>query len=605
MNEHKAVIPGLLAAFFLICLTILIVKSLSYSDSDREKPAQKLSNAVALTDDRREQVTLPHSFRGLPARTAVTVKLDVTPKDGDFLYVKSVYAPLRIFAGDELLYEYGEEGSYPSFMQDPATAVALVRLPLTEGETIHLRLEYLSPSARSTLTVHQMLLGSQTAIYRRLFQEMGFSFVFSVVLIFGGLFLIMIALFVLGFERKGMAFAWLGLFALAVGAWTFGECNLTGLLIRNPTFLYLLAFSGMFILAAPLLLFGITVVDFHNQTVLKAAAYTITATTAAALLLQLTGTVSLSKSMYLFHVLEPLVLCMFASHILYESLHYHSASALRFLVPIAVLALFSILEVVNYSVHITYILSLFFQIGVLIFIVMDGVIGGRFVRDAFRLREEEQRLRYEMELMEYSMEEQKKHQKLFLQNQETVRAQRHDLRHQLTVLRSFSENGETERLNEYINSLISAIPTERGRSYCENAAVNAIVSHYAAQAEELGTELTIRLSIPEKTEQIPDSSLCVILGNLLENAVEACERMTEGKRFIRLSSRLQYGTLTITMDNSFDGKTVKRNGRFISSKRDEVGTGLRSVTAMAEKFGGGTNFETEGTVFLSSVYVQI
>ena len=604
MKKRRAA-PLCFGLLFAALLAVLIVKTVGYpGDSVEERAAVQLVQAEADIGGKMHHIVLPHSFENLTARQPVTLYMDVLPDEGEFLYVKSVYAPLRIYVGDELLYEYGQPGSYPSYLQDPATAVALVRLPQIGG-IIHLRLEYLAPSARSTLTVHPLLLGTQTAIYRRLFRELGFSFVFSVMLIFGGLFMLLMALVILGYERRGTAFVWLGLFALAVGCWTFGECNLTGLLIHNPTFLYLLAFSGLFILAVPLLLFGMTIIRFHDRSALEAMAGIDAAAACCALLLQLTGTVALSKSMYLFHILVPLTLCMFSGHILYESIRYRSSTARRSLLPMAVLALFSVLELVNYSAHFTYILSLFFQIGVLIFIGLNGAIGGRFVRESLHLRSEEQRLRYEMELMEYRMEESKKQQVLLLENQETVRAQRHDLRHQLTVLRSFGESGDNGKLLGYIDSLISSIPSGQEHDYCENAAVNAVVSHYAAQAQALGVQLSIRLSIPEQPEHIPDSALCVILGNLLENAVEACGRMTEGERFIRLRSRRDCGTLTVAMDNSFDGSVTKRGDGFLSSKRGEIGTGLRSVTAIAEKYGGTASFEAEGTTFLSSVCVRL
>ncbi|MEG2200545.1 MAG: GHKL domain-containing protein, partial [Anaerovorax sp.] len=83
-----------------------------------------------------------------------------------------------------------------------------------------------------------------------------------------------------------------------------------------------------------------------------------------------------------------------------------------------------------------------------------------------------------------------------------------------------------------------------------------------------GIELSIKLTVPEHTEQITDSTLCIIFGNLLENGMEACNRMTEGDKFIRLRSRLQYETLTATMDNSFNGAVSKSGEKFLSSKRN-------------------------------------
>jgi len=68
---------------------------------------------------------------------------------------------------------------------------------------------------------------------------------------------------------------------------------------------------------------------------------------------------------------------------------------------------------------------------------------------------------------------------------------------------------------------------------------------------------------------------------------------------------LQYDVLTITLNNSFDGKSVGKEGLFFSGKRHEAGTGLQSVTAMARKHGGDIRFEVNGKVFLPSVYLHL
>lgn len=232
--------------------------------------------------------------------------------------------------------------------------------------------------------------------------------------------------------------------------------------------------------------------------------------------------------------------------------------------------------------------------------------------------------------------------KALSKNIEQTKAARHDLRHQLAVIRSYNENGEQSKLAHYLDTLISEIPDGQGAEYCENMAVNAIVSHYAALARQNGVELSVKLTVPESGEKISDTSLCVIFGNLLENAIEGCGRvgdgMTDGtdemdktdktadgtdktadgmdgtdktadvsesKGFIRLYSRLQYNTLTITMDNSFDGNAFTREGRFLSRKHGDFGIGTASITAVAEKHGGGAEFETDGMVFKSSVYVRV
>ncbi len=80
---------------------------------------------------------------------------------------------------DQLVYEYGQNNTYPKFMQDPATVVKILHLSDTQ-EITTLRMEFLSPVSRDVLTVHPILLGSEATIIRGLFNTMGFSFIFSI-----------------------------------------------------------------------------------------------------------------------------------------------------------------------------------------------------------------------------------------------------------------------------------------------------------------------------------------------------------------------------------------------------------------------------------------
>ena len=212
-----------------------------------------------------------------------------------------------------------------------------------------------------------------------------------------------------------------------------------------------------------------------------------------------------------------------------------------------------------------------------------------------------QQLKLEAHLLEVQLAEQKRCSQMMADHAEQLRRQRHDLRHQLTAIRGLAD-GTPESLKAYIDSLLDAIPSSP-QPDCENQAVNALVSHYAALCQDRGVETEIRLSVPTRVEQISDGELCVLFGTLLENAVEACGRMAGGKRFLRLNSAIHPGALTITMDNSFDGQIRLENGRYRSSKRDDFGIGLASIQATVRKCGGSTRFEMDGGVFRSSVYV--
>jgi sensor histidine kinase YesM len=140
---------------------------------------------------------------------------------------------------------------------------------------------------------------------------------------------------------------------------------------------------------------------------------------------------------------------------------------------------------------------------------------------------------------------------------------------------------------------------------CENYAVNAVAAYYYGMAQQSGIETDVSLIVPMELEANVESDLCVVVGNLMENAVEACARMESGRQFIHVGSKLQYGVLTITVDNSFAGAVQKRDKSFLSSKREGEGTGISSVAMVAKRHDGNTRFESKDGMFQASVYLKI
>lgn len=544
-----------------------------------------------------EPVVLPLTTGRLSPRTPLTLMAEIRPEDGDYLYFKTVYAPLRVYANGTLIFEYGQPGSYPAFLIDPPTKTALVPLPDTEGPVV-LRMEYLSPAQRSSLALHPVLLGSSGAILRELVGQMGFSLFFAFVLLALGLLLFLIALVLTRFEATGAAFLWLGLFCVCVGCWVLGECNLTGVLMDAPVFLYLLAFLGLFTLAIPMLKFGCIVLRLRRESrrLLNGMALTLEACTGAAILLQLFGIAAFSKTMYLFHVIVPLALCVFAMVLLRESVWYQNRMAQRFLVPTGALAVFALLEVGNYYLfRLPVQKSFFFQLGVMVFVVITGVIGGCFVRDAFLLRAQNG-------MMQRQVEIQREQYRLLLETEESRKKFRHSVKHHLAALRVLLVNGERDAALVDLNSMLDALSADVSGRLCGNPLVNATAMHYQAMARQAGAAVDIRLDIPEDTGRVPAGELCVIIGDMLENAAAACQG-TE-KPFIKMRSRCADGILTVTLDNSFSSIRQNADGSF-QSTREGGGLGLRIIAALAEKHGGGSRFEAKDGVFYSSVYLRL
>jgi len=185
---------------------------------------------------------------------------------------------------------------------------------------------------------------------------------------------------------------------------------------------------------------------------------------------------------------------------------------------------------------------------------------------------------------------------------ETKKA-RHDLRHHLSVIQSFINTGEKEKLTEYINKYKASLPNDSEIMFCENFTINSLLCHYFNIARSEGIQVDVNLELPENMG-ISDIDLCIIFGNCIENAIEACRRIESGK-FIKINSRLKEDMLAITIDNSFDGVVKKAGDAFLSMKHDGEGIGVSSVKGVARKYGEIAQFEVKGNIFQASIMLRV
>ena len=186
---------------------------------------------------------------------------------------------------------------------------------------------------------------------------------------------------------------------------------------------------------------------------------------------------------------------------------------------------------------------------------------------------------------------------------EEARQARHDMRHQLHQISALAETGDLESLKAYLAKTVSRIPN-LDMHFCENRAADSVVGYYCALAKRGDTLFHAQLDLPEALP-VDEIDMCLVLSNLLENALEASLRTAPERRQIRITAYLHAERLLlIEVENAFDGEIKEKDGVFRSSKRRGNGVGIQSVRHIAEKTGGASTFTYQDGSFSAKVMLR-
>ncbi len=163
-----------------------------------------------------------------------------------------------------------------------------------------------------------------------------------------------------------------------------------------------------------------------------------------------------------------------------------------------------------------------------------------------------------------------------------VRTLRHDLRNHLTALRGLLDTGEADKALQYIDQLADSPALRGGKRLCENDAANAVLSAKAEAMGRAGLTADFAVSLP-KSLPLGDADLCALLGNALDNAMEAAERAED--KTVVLRCRVEKGLFMLRVENAYAGELPPG---LSTTKADKTshGFGLAGMREIAERLGG-------------------
>ena len=235
------------------------------------------------------------------------------------------------------------------------------------------------------------------------------------------------------------------------------------------------------------------------------------------------------------------------------------------------------------------------------------------------------------------------------------RRARHDFRHHRMVLQDMADRNDLHGIQTYLAEYNAEHADTPSKTYSNNPTVNAVVAYYAGHAEAAGIRFTARVQLPEHL-LIPDPIFCVLLGNLLENAVDACKtELSRGALSGAASADANAGglvteaggsitetgaasaadtaidprvgvtasadvrsdqairvivkqngdaCLSIAVDNTCSRKPIWDEGELVSTKHEGHGVGTVSIRYIAQRYDGDARFEWRDGIFYASVMLN-
>jgi len=181
---------------------------------------------------------------------------------------------------------------------------------------------------------------------------------------------------------------------------------------------------------------------------------------------------------------------------------------------------------------------------------------------------------------------------------------KHDIKNLLIGFQTDIQSHNIDSVQENINKLLEEINTLEGPAASGNLVIDSIINYKAHAARQSDIYFTVDLSIPQNL--IIDSvGICQIIGNALDNAIEATEKINDiKKKIIQISASYKQGSLHVKIINPYsDDIVLNRNGKLMSSKRQyrTEGLGLQSIIGTIEKYDGSYDMKYQNGEFCLSV----
>lgn len=174
----------------------------------------------------------------------------------------------------------------------------------------------------------------------------------------------------------------------------------------------------------------------------------------------------------------------------------------------------------------------------------------------------------------------------------------HDMKNHFLILKNYEQQKNYEGIRDYLMEVEKSYKETTIHSWTGNHIVDLIIEQKHKLAKGKGIEYQVNI-VPVQSWNLNDSELCSLFGNLLDNAIEACEKIENGDKTIWIEVKKQGQLLFIKVENTISEIPIMRNNRPISNKTDNKnhGYGVKNVDRIIKKYDGEILYQVKNNVF--------
>ena len=213
--------------------------------------------------------------------------------------------------------------------------------------------------------------------------------------------------------------------------------------------------------------------------------------------------------------------------------------------------------------------------------------------------------RYEKKFLDYQMKIMEKQVEEVNEIYMTMRGWRHDYHNHLQKLVAHLQEGQIEEAKQYLCEMGESLDDIKMRYQTGNVSLDAILNSKLSIAERENININCKAEIGENLT-VSDMDLCILLGNLVDNAVESCRNIPKAEdRFLRIYMCIRKKQLYISVSNSTNEVIRKLDAEYISKKRGDHGHGLKRINLVVEKYSGFIKRANEPGVFATEIMLPL